>query len=68
MSESLSSEQLKEVLERVKADKLTSSDRECLIDLLEPAIKLRQLVEAAQTTSGNKKVIASLPFGLDIVK
>lgn len=65
---SLSSDDLKGVLKRVKTGKLTSDDQKALSDILGGAIKLRQLVEKSKATAGGKKVLASLPFGFDIVK
>jgi hypothetical protein len=62
------SEDLKGVLKRVKTGKLTSSDQQILSDILRNAIRLRQLVEKSKASTGDKKVIASLPFGFDIVK
>lgn len=64
----LSSTDLKEVLKRVKSGKLTADDQAVLAEILGNAIKLRQLVEKAKVTKGGKKVLASLPFGFDIVK
>ena len=63
-----SSKDLKGVLKRVKSDNLTAGDRKVLSDVLDGTIKLRQLVEKSKITMGGKKVIASLPFGFDIVK
>lgn len=65
---SLTSDELKGVLKRVKAGKLTSDDQKALSGMLGSAIKLRQLLEKSKVTSGGKKVLASLPFGFDIVK
>ena len=63
-----SSQDLKGVLKRVKTDKLTADDQKVLSEILGNAIKLRRLVEKSKVTSGDKKVIASLPFGFDVVK
>ena len=63
-----SSADLKVVLKRVKSGTLTAGDRKVLSDLLGSTIKLRQLVEKSKVSRGDKKVIASLPFGFDIVK
>jgi hypothetical protein len=68
MAAEKTSVELKGILKRVKTGKLTSDDQKALSDLLGSAIKLRQLVEKSKTTSGGKKVLASLPFGFDIVK
>lgn len=62
------SEELKGVLKRIKTGKLTSDDQKVLSEILGNAIKLRQLVEKSKVTKGGKKVLASLPFGFDIVK
>jgi DNA mismatch repair ATPase MutS len=64
----LSSTDLKGLLKRVKAGKLTPDDQVVLAEILGNAIKLRQLVEKAKVIKGGKKVLASLPFGFDIVK
>lgn len=64
----LSSEDLKGVLKRVKASGLSAEDKAALGEILTQSIKLRQLLEKAKVSHGGKGVIASLPFGFDIVK
>ncbi len=64
----LSSEDLKGLLKRVKASELSAGDKAALSDILTQTVKLRQLVEKAKVSHGGKGVIASLPFGFDIVK
>jgi hypothetical protein len=59
---------LKVVLKRVKGSDLPAGDKAILSDMLAQTIKLRQLVEKSTVARGNKKVLASLPFGFDIVK
>jgi hypothetical protein len=39
-----------------------------LSELLRQTIKLKQLIEKSKGAHGSKKVIASLPFGFDVVK
>jgi hypothetical protein len=63
-----SSADLKAVLKRVKSDTMTARDRKMVSDVLGGSIKLTQLVEKSKVRKGDKKVIASLPFGFDIVK
>ncbi len=67
-NKTLSSEDLKGLLKRVKASELSAGDKAALSDILTQTVKLRQLVEKAKVSHGGKGVIASLPFGFDIVK
>ena len=64
----LASADLKGVLKRVKGSDLLAADKALLSDILSQTIKLKRLVEKSTVARGNKKVIASLPFGFDIVK
>lgn len=64
----VSSKELKEILKRVKGSALSAKDKGALSDILSHSIKLKTLVERSTTYQGKKKVIASLPFGFDIVK
>lgn len=59
---------LQGVLKRVKASGLSSDDKAALADILSQSIKLRKLIEKSTVTLGDKKVIARLPNGFDIVK
>lgn len=60
---------LKDVLKRVRSSELKSADKAVLSDILGHAIALKQLLEKSKGgSSTSKKVIASLPFGFDIVK
>jgi len=59
---------LQGVLKRVKASGLSSEDKATLADILNQGIKLRKLIEKSTVTLGDKKVIARLPNGFDIVK
>jgi hypothetical protein len=63
-----SSADLKVMLKRVKSGNLTADDQAILSELLGQTIKLKQLVEKSKAAHGGKKVIASLPFGFDVVK
>jgi len=63
-----SSADLKALLKRVKSGSLTANDQAILSGLLGQTIKLKQLVEKSKASHGGKKVIASLPFGFDVVK
>jgi hypothetical protein len=67
-SKAATSKQLKEVLRRVRSDSLTAADKALLTKTLQQQIELRQLLERATKKSGKKKVVASLPFGFDLVK
>ena len=64
----LTSTQLKAVMKRVKASKLSAADKAVLSDLLSQSVKLRQLIEKSGAARGKKRVVASLPFGFDLVK
>lgn len=64
----LVSTDLKAVLKRVNGSDLPAGDKAILSEILGQTIKLRQLVEKSTAVRGNKKVVASLPFGFDIVK
>jgi hypothetical protein len=63
-----SSSQLKDVLKRVGGSALSAQDKRVLSDMLSHNIKLRSLMERAAAAPGGRKVVASLPFGFDIVK
>jgi hypothetical protein len=63
-----SSSQLKDVLKRVGGSSLSAQDKRVLSDMLSHNIRLRSLMERASTAPGGRKVVASLPFGFDIVK
>jgi hypothetical protein len=63
-----SSKELKDVLVRVKKSGLSRADKVILAGILSQAIRLRELVERSTVARGKKRVVASLPFGFDIVK
>ena len=63
-----SSADLKAVMKRLKASDLSSGDKVIVSDILAQTVKLKQLVEKSTSTRGGKRVLASLPFGFDIVK
>ncbi len=67
-SKQLSSSELQNLLSRVDTCSLSADDKAALKELLSHAIDLKKLVEDAVNESGGKKVLASLPFGFDIVK
>lgn len=62
------SKELKAVLKRVESSDLSGEDKALLAEILDNSIKLKALIENATTSIGEKKVIATLPFGFDIVK
>lgn len=64
----LSSEDLKGVLKRLKASDLSAADKAALSEILDQSIKLKRLLEKSKVSHGGKSVLASLPFGFDIVK
>jgi hypothetical protein len=59
---------LKAVMKRLKASDLSSRDKAVLSNILGQTVRLKQLVEKSTSSRGGKKVLASLPFGFDIVK
>lgn len=59
---------LKAVMKRLKASDLSNRDKAVLSDILGQSVRLKQLVEKSTSSRGGKKVLASLPFGFDIVK
>lgn len=63
-----SSADLKNLAKRVKASALAADDKAILSDMLSHSIKLKSLLEKSGKAVGGKKVLASLPFGFDIVK
>jgi len=63
-----SSTDLKALVKRVKAGKTTVADKAVLTEILGHSIRLTQLVEKSKGAAGGKKILASLPFGFDIVK
>ena len=65
---SLSSSDLQDVLKRVKATTLSAEDKAAVGDILTQTIKLKKLVEKSTVSHGEKRVIARLPLGFDIVK
>lgn len=65
---SLTSKHLRAVHERVMGSDLPDDDKQALDEILENSIKLKELVENSRETVGGKAVIASLPFGFDLVK
>lgn len=64
----IDSAELKAVLKRVKGSGLAAADKEVLVEILNSSIKLKALVEKSSKAVGGRKVIATLPFGFDIVK
>lgn len=64
----VSSTDLQGVLKRLKASQLSADDKSSLTDILNQNIKLKKLVEKSKASHGDKKIIASLPGGFDIVK
>ena len=64
----VSTHDFQELLKRVHASGLSDDDKHTLNEVLTQTIALKKLVEDATHTSGGKKVLASLPFGFDIVK
>lgn len=67
-SKSYSSSDLAALAGRLEKSGLSGDDQAVLKELLEQAVALRKLMENATETSGGKKVLASLPFGFDLVK
>ncbi|MDB4308225.1 hypothetical protein N9985_02990 [Gammaproteobacteria bacterium] len=59
---------LKGLQERISGSNLCDEDKSVVAEILEQTIKLKALIEAAEGGSGEKTVLASLPFGFDIVK
>jgi hypothetical protein len=59
---------LKAVAKRLKQSDLSAADKAILLSVLSSTIELRQVLEKSTKKLGGKKVIASLPFGFDIVK
>ncbi|UVK35721.1 hypothetical protein LHFGNBLO_006585 (plasmid) [Mesorhizobium sp. AR10] len=66
--EPITSSELKAVLKRVKACGLSAEDKDTLAEILNHSIKLKGLIEKSSKSVGGKKIIATLPFGFDIVK
>ncbi|MGP9819923.1 hypothetical protein ACTZWW_07890 [Salinarimonas sp. NSM] len=64
----VSSADLKAVQARVAESNLSDGDKSVLAGMLDSAIELKALLENSSKDHGGKKVIASLPFGFDIVK
>jgi hypothetical protein len=67
-SRSLNSKRLKQVMKRVRSSELPGPDKAVLIEILEQAVKMKQLVERSTQSRAGKKVVVTLPFGFDIVK
>lgn len=64
----IDSAELKAILKRVKGSGLDAADKEVLGEILNSSIKLKAMLEKSSKTVGEKKIIATLPFGFDIVK
>ena len=58
---------LKGVLAPVHESRLSDGDKAVLSAMLNICIELKSLVEHSTKEHGGKKVLASLPFGFDIV-
>lgn len=66
--QALGSKDLSAVLRRVKGSTLSAADKAILSEMISQTIELKRLVEKATVARGKKKIVASLPFGFDIVK
>jgi hypothetical protein len=64
----LDPEKLSAIKERLRAGQLTDEDKSVLEDVLTEAEKLGRMESGAREKEGGLKVLASLPFGVDIVK
>ncbi|MDJ0629989.1 MAG: hypothetical protein QNJ44_17150 [Rhodobacter sp.] len=67
-SKAVSSNELESLLGRVHKSELSDGDKKVIGGLLEQSIELRKLMEGAAENDGGKRILASLPFGFDIVK
>ena len=65
---SMNSHELKAVQSRVAKSSLSEDDKSIVDSVLAQMIELKSLVEKSTNENGEKTVLASLPFGLDIVK
>ena len=65
---SMNSDELKAVQSRVAKSSLSEDDKSIVDSVLAQMIELKSLVEKSTNENGEKTVLASLPFGLDIVK
>lgn len=68
MAKKTTSKDLADIRQRLAKGKLTSKDTAALDQILAKHIESFKMIEASGTKLGKKTLIASLPFGFDIVK
>ncbi|HKP94411.1 MAG TPA: hypothetical protein VJ385_01520 [Fibrobacteria bacterium] len=68
MAQKKSNENLDAVRKRLRAGELTAKDVELLDKLTLREQELRDALKSAKKGAGGKRILAQLPFGMDLVK